>query len=121
MLELLNQLTSDVSPFYVYLSIILTIICAYRGMSFTMGNTIQQNQIFTRQWHATRFRLLPAQEELGANTEIHHWIAAKMKRIEAPDDDSDSHSCSLKVLNDYHRGGQKWNANLYSQLLENIA
>ncbi|MEN1968674.1 hypothetical protein WMZ97_11450 [Lentibacillus sp. N15] len=120
MLELLNQLIDDVSPFYVYLGIILTIICAYQGISLTMGNINHQNEVFTRQWHAERFRLLPAQEERGINKQIHNWITIKTKRMEIPDDDTDSHSFSTHTFNTTNRGGQQWKENLYSQSL-NIA
>ncbi|MGY0694401.1 hypothetical protein ACW2QC_16735 [Virgibacillus sp. FSP13] len=121
MIELLGQLTGDVSPLYLYLGIALSMICAYRGISINLHQINQNNEMFTRQWHAIEFRLLPMQEELGVNTEIQNWITTKTKRIEAPDDDTDSHSFSLSTANKIKRGGQQWKENLYSQSLQNIA
>ncbi|GGB61600.1 hypothetical protein F3157_09470 [Virgibacillus dakarensis] len=121
MLELVNDLMSDITPLYLYLSIALSMICAYRGISLNMHMINQNNDFATRQWHAARFRLLPRQEDLGANTEIQNWIATKTKRIEAPDDDTDAHSFLFSTATKKKRGGQQWKENLYSHPLQNIA
>lgn len=115
MLDLINQLTGDIAPISIYLSIILTMMCTYHGIAFTLGHISHQNERLTREWHAARFRLLPNDAEIPVNNDIQNWIATKTKRIETPDDDdTDSYSFSIFISKFYYRGGKEWKNHLYS-------
>lgn len=118
MIEILNGLVSDISPFYLSVSMLVTIVCSYQILSIDAQGITLNNNVFTREYHALKVRLLPMQEQFGEIAEVHDWITKKTERIASPDDDVDNQSFSF--LNLQIRGGQQWRKNLYSLSLKNI-
>lgn len=106
MIELLNELVSDISPIYFYISILLTIVCTYQLFLITGKGNIGNNNVFIRKYHAIKVRLLPMQELFGEIIGIHDWITKKTKRKAAPDDDTDHPSFSFLSTFLQIRGGQ---------------
>lgn len=121
MIELINELVNDMSPFYSYISILLTIVCSYQFISIGVQGITRNNDILTREYHDIRVRLLPMQELYGEIAEVLDWLTRKTKRIAAPDDDTDNHSFSFIKLSLLIRGGQQWKIILYSLFLKNTA
>lgn len=119
-LELLYELISDISPLYFYLSIILSIICAYKIMNFGLNRFLNKHDvsIHDQQLFITRFNqnMIPS----GQLFEQQNWLAKKTMRIEAPDDDSDNESFSFLNKFSMKRGGTKCRNILYSLSLKNI-
>ncbi|SFB28879.1 hypothetical protein SAMN04488072_11359 [Lentibacillus halodurans] len=120
LIELLYDLFAGISPMYVYLGIVLSIICTFRLMHINLNNSTLRNQEYIKEYHALQFKLMPMCETLGDSRDIHDWITHTTKRMDAPDDDSDCHSFSLTQTR-LKRGGQQWSKNLYSLFWENIA
>ncbi|WP_174616025.1 hypothetical protein [Virgibacillus ihumii] len=116
--ELLYDVVGEISPIYIYLSIILSLVCSFRIMNVSMQHSIIRNHDYTKECHATHIKLLPVNEPIGQVTEIYNWITHRTKRIDAPDDDSDHHSFSLHKK--FLRGGQSCKRNLYSLSFTNI-
>jgi hypothetical protein len=106
MIEFLNGLANDISPFYFYVSILLTIVCSYQLLSIDLKCNAGNNNVFIRKYHAIKVRLLPMQELYGKITGIHDWITKKTKRKASPDDDTDHPSFSITTRFLYIRGGQ---------------
>ncbi|WP_188456341.1 hypothetical protein [Virgibacillus oceani] len=121
MIELLYDLLGEISPLYFYISIVLSMICAYRFFNMDMHNTLMDNNIYTRESHASKIQLLPKREPIGEIPEIHKWITNTTKRIDAPDDDSDNDSFSFINKEKINRGGQQCKIVLYSHFSRNIA
>ncbi|MDY7046438.1 hypothetical protein RVS70_19815 [Virgibacillus sp. M23] len=120
MIELLNEVVNDVSPFYLYISILLTILSTYQFLTIDARNIIENNNILTREYHNLRVRLLPMQELFGECREVIEWLIKKTNRIASPDDDTDNESFSFQANELSKRGGQQWIVNLYSHSLRNI-
>ncbi|MGX9933620.1 hypothetical protein [Virgibacillus sp. Bac332] len=120
MIELLNEVVNDVSPFYLYISILLTIVSTYQFLTIDARNIIENNNILTREYHNLRVRLLPMQELFGECREVIEWLIKKTNRIASPDDDTDNESFSFQANELSKRGGQQWIVNLYSHSLRNI-
>lgn len=120
MIELLNGLGNDISPFYLSISILLTIVSSYQILSIEARNLTINNNVCTREYHDIKVRLLPMQEQFGEVVEVHDWITKKTERIASPDDDTDNQSFSFLNFLLQIRGGQQWKNNLYSLSLRNI-
>ncbi|AXI08545.1 hypothetical protein CUC15_06260 [Oceanobacillus zhaokaii] len=117
-LELLNELLSDFSPIYLYLSFLLSVVYFdYIQLDFRCA--IDKNHAFIRKSHALKLDSLPRQQPISGAIKIHNWITNKTKRIEIPDDDNEAYSNS-NISKDKIRGGQKWKKGLYSRSLKNI-
>ncbi|WP_099157532.1 hypothetical protein [Virgibacillus ndiopensis] len=121
MIEVLYDLLGEISPFYFYISIVLSMICAYRFLNMDMHNTMMDNNVYTREAHASKIQFLPKREPIGEIPEIHNWITNTTKRIDAPDDDSDNDSFSFITKYIIIRGGQQCKIVLYSLFSRNIA
>lgn len=120
LIELLYELLGEMSPMYLYLGIVFSIICSSHLMYAGFHNTMMNNYVYTRKCHALHFKLLPKQEQAGAVIEVRNWITHTTKRIDAPDDDTDNQPFSfIKITK--KRGGQQCKRILYSLSLENIA
>ncbi|RDW19730.1 hypothetical protein [Oceanobacillus chungangensis] len=117
-LELLNELLSDFSPIYLYLSFLLSVVY-FDYIQLDFRCSIDKNHAFIRRSHALKVDSLPIQQPISGAIEIHNWLTNKTKRIEIPDDDNDAHSNSTFSI-DKNRGGQKWKKHLYSRSLKNI-
>ena len=115
--ELIHEVFNEVSPFYIYISLCLTMF-SFEGFQFTLKNKMNKNHLYIRHCHEVQFHLLPKLEDTPAMTEIRNWITTKTKRMDAPDDDTDGHAFSLR-LEKKIRGGFIWK-HLYSHSLGNI-
>ncbi|GAB2560101.1 hypothetical protein [Gracilibacillus alcaliphilus] len=120
MFELLYDLLMGISPMYFYLTMVLSVAFAFRLLHIHVRNTMTRNQEYTKECHAFEWKRLPIYETHETAHDIHGWLTHTIKRLEAPDDDSDYHSFSL-LQSKQKRGGQQWNKNLYSLFSENIA
>lgn len=118
LIELLNGFASDISPIYVYVSILLTIFCSYQLISFGLKDSVKKNNMFIRDYHAIQVRLLPLQASFCENTDIRDWITKKTKRMASPDDDTDHTSFSFFNNVFKLRGGQLCKI-IYSLSLKN--
>lgn len=119
--ELLNELVNEMSPFYLYISILLTIFSSYHFLSIGVQSVTRDHDILTRKYHDIRIRLLPMQELYGEIAEVLDWITRKTERIASPDDDTDNQPFSFLKLFLQLRGGQQWKIILYSLFLKNTA
>ncbi|WP_156288684.1 hypothetical protein [Oceanobacillus salinisoli] len=119
LLEIINELLNELSPFYCYLSVFISIVYLER-IRFEWQQHGLENQLYIRKCHEVEFRLLPKQKCIPRIIEIRNWITTKTKRIEAPDDDSEAPSFSF-IHSIQLRGGKQWKQNLYSLSLKNIA
>ncbi|RDW17576.1 hypothetical protein CWR48_13720 [Oceanobacillus arenosus] len=119
LLELLNELLSDFSPIYLYLSFLLSVVY-FDYIQLDLRCTVYKNHAFIRKSHALKIQSLPKQQPITGVIKIHNWLTNKTKRIEIPDDDNDPHSNSTSTL-DKNRGGQQWKKHLYSRSLKNIS
>lgn len=118
MVELLNGLANDISPIYLYVSILLTIVCSYQLLSISLKGNAGNNNVYIREYHAIKVRLLPMQELFGEIIGIHDWITKKTKRKAGPDDDTDHPSFSFLSIFLHNRGGQSCTI-IYSLSLKN--
>ncbi|WP_093210283.1 hypothetical protein [Sediminibacillus albus] len=119
-IELLNEVLNEASPFYFYVGFFLAAYCAFSFSFMSMPLRAKSKEAVTRNYYATRFRLLPIETRLGEIAEILDWITEKSKRKEGPEDDSDNHFLSFTKQNQ-KRGGEQWTNILYSHSLKNIA
>ncbi|QTM99734.1 hypothetical protein ERJ70_10735 [Sediminibacillus dalangtanensis] len=114
LIELLNELLSEASPFYFYVSMMLAIYCAFGFSVMAFPSLSKSSEMVTRDYHAIQFRLLPVERRLTETGEVITWIARKIKRKDGPEDDTDNHSFSLTNQKYTLRGGQQWKNILYS-------
>ncbi|MDY0395862.1 hypothetical protein ACFSMW_00870 [Virgibacillus halophilus] len=119
--ELLTEFINDVSPFYFYLSILLSAVSVLHIANVHLHRFVN-DQGFYAQGQAPKIQLPPIPEPIGEITGIRNWITLKVKRTEAPEDDTDSdpirkNTAYLFIL----RGGLRWKINLYSLSLKNMA
>ncbi|PAV29662.1 hypothetical protein CIL05_09825 [Virgibacillus profundi] len=121
LIEILFDILSDFSLLYFYVSIILSIFCAYQITHFSLFNIKKMNECYTREHHSIQARQIPLVSVVGEVIEKRDWLTNKTKRIEAPDDDAEIHSFSLVNKRTIKRGGQQWKNILYSLSLKNIA
>ncbi|SES91528.1 hypothetical protein SAMN05216389_103165 [Oceanobacillus limi] len=121
LLELLHEMLNEFSPFYLYLSAIISVFYLNR-IYIGVKHNVLENHFYIRKWHDVQIQLLPEMKIIPRVLEMRNWITTKTKRIEAPDDDTDAPSFSFNHMNKL-RGGQQWKQqkNLYSLSLKNIA
>lgn len=118
LLELLNELLNDLSPFYLYLSLIIANL-HLEFLQLGLQYRSFENHLYIRKCHDVQFRLLPKLKIIPRIIELRNWICMITKRIESVDD---SEAPSLFVnLRIQRQGGKKWSQNLYSLSLKNIA
>jgi hypothetical protein len=117
MIELLNQLLNDMTPFYLYVSILLTMVSVYSFTAINTRDIMSKNYLHIRQYHDERFRLLPMQELFGMCQEVFQWFVKKANRLAAPEDDTDHLSFSFIYRDLLLRGGQQCKVILYSLFL----
>jgi hypothetical protein len=120
LLEFLYESLSDLSPLYLYLSVLLSMIFALRFMPFFMESFAENSKLYRQKLHARKAKLVQMQAPKTVLIEKRNWLSRKTKRIEAPDDDTDSESFLLQAINK-KQGGTTWKSNLYSHSLRNIA
>ncbi|WP_053219314.1 hypothetical protein [Virgibacillus senegalensis] len=118
MIELLNELLNEASPFYFYVSMILAIYCAFGFSVIAYSSLSKSSEMVTRDYHAIQFRLLPVAARLTETCLVTTWIASKVKRKDGPEDDADHHTFSLYNQKHILRGGKQWRNILYSQPLK---
>ncbi|WP_068675530.1 hypothetical protein [Oceanobacillus sp. Castelsardo] len=118
LLELLNELLNDLSPFYLYLSLVIANL--HLGfLQFDLQYRSFENQIYIRKCHDVQFRLLPKLKIIPRIIELRNWICTITKRIDSIDD-SEAPSFFVTLITK-RQGGKKWSQNLYSLTLKNIA
>ncbi|TFJ91898.1 hypothetical protein [Lentibacillus salicampi] len=121
-IELLYELFTETSPFYLYLSMVLSAMAAIKLIQFDhLHEFTGHGHVYKRKTHAIQIHSAPIQEPIGEATEIMDWIVKMAKRIDAPDDDKDDHAFSFFKPMMKKRGGQLWNDNLCSLSRKNIA
>ncbi|KPH77462.1 MULTISPECIES: hypothetical protein [Bacillaceae] len=118
LLELLNELLNDLSPFYLYLSLVISNF--HLGfLQFGLQYRSFENQIYIRKCHNVQFRLLPKLKITPRIIELRTWICTITKKTESVDD-PEAPSLSINIMIK-RQGGKKWSQNLYSLSLKNIA
>ncbi|WP_284139602.1 MULTISPECIES: hypothetical protein [unclassified Virgibacillus] len=122
-MELLTELINETSPFYFYLSIMLSAISSMHFIHLDMHRFVtEHNKFYTKK--ASLVDCQPARERkpLGEISEVQHWIFQKAMRMDGPDDDTDGNSfCFFNQLKKKQGGSQlQWQKNLYSHSNEVI-
>lgn len=119
--ELLTEFINDISPFYFYLSILLSAVSVLRIANVHLQRFVS-NQNFYGQGQAPKIQNPPIPEPIGEISGVRSWITLKVKRIEAPEDDTDSDPIRKNISHLFtQRGGLRWKINLYSLSLKNMA
>ncbi|WP_217587992.1 hypothetical protein [Lentibacillus saliphilus] len=118
LIELLNELLNDASPFYFYVSMFGTAAAAMKLIHMNAPVSIKHRLHIKRTIAIQNAASFPDQP-FTENMEIQTWLTHIFKRIDAPDDDADGHTSSY--FNDMNniRGGQTWKKHLYSHSLKN--
>ncbi|MFC7441756.1 hypothetical protein [Laceyella putida] len=91
----------DVIPMLVSISVILTVLC-----SFTLIRAARER--------LSRFVSFTKPSRTDETEHIQHWIARRVQRREAPEDDSDHIPPVLSMTLHEKRGGKPWENHLYS-------
>ncbi|RLL43703.1 hypothetical protein D8M04_12325 [Oceanobacillus piezotolerans] len=115
-LELINELFSDFSPVYIYLGFLASIVCL-ELFQVHFDEKLTKNELRIRRIHDMQFSLIPAYEVPPRLRDFRSWFSTIVKRIAAPDDDTDAPSFSRILLNKF-RGGKIWNEHHYSLSLK---
>lgn len=119
LLDLISDLMYDISPFYLYISIIISVITTLKIFKINMHYVSQQN-IGLHRDIITNIQSLPSIEIIGEILRSQTLLTKTVKRLEAPEDDTDDYHFSFYLIYRIKRGGRRWNKNLYSLFLRNI-
>lgn len=120
LVELLNEILNEASPFYFYVSWILTVFCLFNFVYLSFHARKDSSELMIRDYHANQYRLLPSSTWNKTGRSILNWITAKTKRKDSPEDDDDNLSFSLYTSIAKKRGGKLCTSILYSPSLKNI-
>lgn len=120
LVELLNELLNEASPFYFYASWLLTVFCLYNFIDPGFYSRKNSIELMRRDYHSNQFGLLSHYAHIGLKDSILDWIITKTKRKDGPEDDDDNFSFSLNSAEPNKRGGRIWTDFLCSPALKNI-
>lgn len=120
-LDLLNEFINDTSPFYFYFNLLWATVGALQLIHFNVHQFMKYRELHTKHSAKVQVEKFATDEPIVENLEIRKWLTNKFKRIEAPDDDTDSDSFSFFTKAIENRGGREWKNVLYSPFLKNIA
>ncbi|WP_047981087.1 hypothetical protein [Ornithinibacillus contaminans] len=119
LLEFISELFSDFSPIYIYLSVLFSMILALQIVPFVTDSLMKHRKLSKAELHARACNTIHLQEPKPMQAEERNWLVRKTKRIEAPDDESDSESFLFQTTLK-KQGGAQWNIDLYSHSFGNI-
>lgn len=112
MFELFNGLMLDISPIYLYISIIVAVVSTYQLVQQNPRRFQLNNDNYLLNVHATEANLLPIQKNNITPFEEMNWILLKYTLSMNADDDTDLAPLHL-IKQLLLRGGKSWNS-LYS-------
>ncbi|MEN2465195.1 hypothetical protein [Ornithinibacillus sp. FSL M8-0202] len=118
MLDFLFEFFGDFSPFYLYVSVLLSAIYVIRW--FPEFEFFFNKQVDIRNHYRLYGNFEPVLHQVNEFVERRNWLAIITKRIEVPDDDEEGALSSFyKFVK--KRGGAQWKNNLYSLTLRKSA
>ncbi|MEQ6390730.1 hypothetical protein RZN22_15665 [Bacillaceae bacterium S4-13-58] len=116
-LEMLNEILSDFSPFYLYVGFLLFFAFSYATITIA-PHYVTSNSYYISNTEMVDFIAWCEHRILGLRHRIQTWISEKIKRKESPENDSEGHHCCSFLHLDYKsQGGQQC---LYSLPQKNI-
>ncbi|MDY0406411.1 hypothetical protein P5G51_014335 [Virgibacillus sp. 179-BFC.A HS] len=119
--ELLTEFINDISPFYFYLSILLSAVSVMHIANVHLQRFMHKANFYT-EGQAPKEQAPPVPEQINDTRGVRNWITLKVKRMEAPKEDADLPSKSAtNSLMFIFQGGLRWRKNLYSLSLKNMA
>ncbi|MFS1516616.1 hypothetical protein V1503_08995 [Bacillus sp. SCS-151] len=112
------ELINNIFPYIFSLSLLITTALVVSAVLYISKKYVNKHQ-FSNKEYLQSIQLSPLldQQKSGEVKLIQHWINSKVKRKEAPDDDSDCFPVSLRTKLQMRRGGKLWYVSLYSQFL----
>ena len=119
--EILSDMINNTSPLYMYVGVLWSAVAALQLINMNLHTFSRDHHIYIR--HSYNFEVDSAlvKKPIVKNMDIKTWLIQKLKRIDAPDDDSDvPYFSDLNQITQI-RGGQFWIRNLCSRSLKNIA
>lgn len=101
----------DLIPYFFSISI----ICTFAYAAYFTSQTVEA----AAGWEMDRFErqpLISIMDNVCDREQIHHWLARRIKRKEAPD--GESADCRSSFVDDTpdKRGGYSWDKTMYSLL-----
>ncbi|MUV38632.1 hypothetical protein JNUCC1_02486 [Lentibacillus sp. JNUCC-1] len=118
LIELLNEILNDTSPFYFYISMFWAAAGAVKLIHMHKPVSIKQRLHFRKSpgiYENTVFSQQPFTENMSIQTRLTHIF----KRIDAPDDDRDDQVLLISNPTRKIQGGLLCNTHLYSRSLKN--
>lgn len=119
-LELMSDLFNDMSPFYMYVGVLWSVIGAIRLINMDMGHFTKQHRFYVRHTYHLQNKKALMKEPLVMSMDMLTWLVHKMKQREVPDEDNDEPSSNFFIPKQKIRGGINWKFILYSHPLKNI-
>lgn len=119
MMDMLYELFTEISPMYLYVSTIFSIVYAFKTIDWNINLWREHNELYLKDLHTKQAGSQPLEMTISSILETKIWLIHKMRRIDAPDDDAEIHTFSEMFKHLTTRGGQQWK-NLYSLSLKNI-
>lgn len=119
--DVLSEMINSTSPLYFYVGFLWSMVGAFQLINMDMHQFRKHHHLHVKNIYTFQVDMALIQEPTVKNRAVKTWLTHKMKRIEAPDDDSDDPSFSIFQQIKEIRGGLLWKNKLYSHPLENIA
>ncbi|GIO27846.1 hypothetical protein [Ornithinibacillus bavariensis] len=113
-LDFLIELFSDFSPMYFYLSVLLSVLCAFQFISVVANQLYRDTPIDIHGIKRSKVQLKINQNATNEIITRRNWRAIVTKRIELPDEEEDATKSSTNLLRLTLQGGLLCKKNLYS-------